>query len=554
MADPEQRFLDVVQGLCDEGGRLLHLAHDTALVAMPDHLTAFVLSAEQRTPDELESSFRSFAKRTRRVSSALVLIGGERQHRDALARAQPRIMIGRVVQVLMLGEDRQPWAGPSSRLDSPVGAALSAASTREHARPVEFEALRATIDPNEAVAGLLEESHTTLPAALAHPRSYATPALVVGCLLVFLLEERWGGAGPTPTLVRMGAGTSAGLGAEPWRLLSSSWLHIDGAHLVLNLVALAMLGWLLEPWLGWRRLVLLHLAATLGTGVASTTVIGNGVAAGASGAVFGLLGAAVVLAWRRRSVIPATEVRRIRRRLTIYAIFCLAASLLPGIDLMGHLGGGLVGVALTYSGLLTRGLTPAGPQATDRRLTKWAIAAIGLELASVTIAIVAGAAWRLTQVEPKRTHRLADGGATITLPEILGAPRVSAQGPRRTYAIGDIRHDLSMAELVILRDDGTSPPGEFAREREQLLELPDEIPGGAIAIGAPRQLEGATHPTTERSYRIGDRLEMVVWSQRTSDASVRFTGIYWADRQRMRTELRAAFESLEVPPLSAPPR
>lgn len=349
MSASDQRFLDVVQGLCDEGGRLLHLADGVALVATPDRLTALVLSAEQRTPDELESMLRSFAKRTRRVSSALVLIGGERPHRDALARAQPRVMIGRVVQVFMLGDDRQPWAGPSSRLDSPVGAALSAASTREHARHIDVEALRATIDPNEAVAGLPEDSHSALPAVLTHPRSYATPALLAGCVIVFMLEERWGGAEVTPTLVRMGAGGSTGLGAEPWRLISSSWLHIGPSHLALNLIGLAMLGWLLEPWLGWRRLVLLHLASTLGTGVASAMVIGDGYSAGASGAVFGLLGSAVVLAWRRGSVIPATKVRRIRRQLTIYALYNLAASTLPGIDLLGHVGGGLVGVLLTYS-------------------------------------------------------------------------------------------------------------------------------------------------------------------------------------------------------------
>lgn len=552
MTDPEQRFLDVVQGLCDEGGRLLHLADGAALVATPDRLTAFVLSAEQRPPDELERLFRSFAKRTRRVDSALVLVGGERPHRDGLARAQPRLVIGREVQVLMLGEDLRPWAGPSSRLDSPVGAALSAASKREHPRHVDAEALRATIDPGEAVAGLLEDSHTTLPAALTRPRSYATATLIAGCVLVFLLEELWAGAELTPTLLRMGAGTSTALGSEPWRLISSSWLHIGGSHLVLNLIALAMLGWLLEPWLGWRRLVLLHLAATLGSGLASATSLGDGYSAGASGAVFGLLGAAVVLAWRPESVVHVNDVRRLRRRLAGYAILNLAASTLPGIDLMGHLGGGLVGVALTYSGLLTRGLTPAGPQATDRRLTKWALAAIGLELACVAVAIVAGAPWRLTQVEPKRTHQLADVGATVSMPEILGEPRVSGGGPWRKYEFGHIDRDLLIADLVILRDDGTFAPGAFAQEREQLLESPNEPPAGGVAIGQPRKLDGAKHPTTERTYRIGDRLEYVVWSQGTSDAGVHFTGVYWSDQPRMRAVLRAAFDSLDVSPRVAP--
>jgi rhomboid protease GluP len=548
MVDAEQRFIDVVQGLCDEGGRLLHFADDTALVAMPDHLTALVVSAGERSPDELERLFRTFAKRTRRVSSALVLIGGERRHRDALARAQPRVMIGRVVQVLMLGDDRQPWVGPSSRLDAPIGAALRAASRREQPRPVDVEALRATIDPAEAVAGLLEDVPVAAPTVLTHPRSYATPALVAGYVLVFLLEEAWGGAELHPTLVRMGAVTSEAFGGEPWRLMSSSWLHIGGLHLLLDVSALAMLGWLLEPWLGWRRLVLLHFAATLGAGLASAAAIGDGLSAGSSGAVFGLLGAALVLAWRPGQVVPETEVGRIRGRLTIYAIACLALSLVPGIDLMSHLGGGLVGAALTRSGLLIRGLTTAGPRATDGRLTRWAIAAIALQVASVAVAIVVGAPWELAQVEPKRTHELADGDATIAAPEILGEPRLSGHGLWRKYEIGDIRRDLLMVELVILRDDGTTPPAELAAARERLLEHPPNVADGVIATGEPRQLEDAAYPTTERSYRVGHQLELVVWSQRRPAAAIQFTGMYWTGYRRMHGELRAMFDSLEVSP------
>jgi len=122
---------------------------------------------------------------------------------------------------------------------------------------------------------------------------------------------------------------------------------------------------------------------------------------------------------------------------------------------MAHIGGFVVGVALAYSGLVTRGLTPKGPQATDRWLTKWAIAAIALEVTAVAVAIGVGAPWRLTQVEPKRTHQLADVRATITVPEIMGEPQVSGGGAWRSYAFGDPTCDLLWAGLVILRDDGT---------------------------------------------------------------------------------------------------
>ena len=63
----------------------------------------------------------------------------------------------------------------------------------------------------------------------------------------------------------------------------------------------------------------------------------------------------------------------------------------------------------------------------------------------------------------------------------------------------------------------------IAQERARLLDGPYGVPEGAIAVGEPRELEGAKHPTTERSYRLGDQLELVMWSQRAYDAGVHFT-------------------------------
>lgn len=132
-------------------------------------------------------------------------------------------------------------------------------------------------------------------------------------------------------------------GVEPWRLLTSAFLHYGLFHLVMNMLALLVLGVDLERYLGWARFVAVYLVSAL-FGGAAVTLFAEPLSetVGASGGVFGLLGAAVVVIRVNRGDL---------RPLISVLVLNLVISLLPGISLLGHLGG-LVGGGLAAALLM----------------------------------------------------------------------------------------------------------------------------------------------------------------------------------------------------------
>jgi membrane associated rhomboid family serine protease len=127
---------------------------------------------------------------------------------------------------------------------------------------------------------------------------------------------------------------------EWWRLFTSGFLHYGPLHIALNMIALWVLGRDLEPLLGRLRFTAVYLVSLLGGGVAVFLFADNNIAvAGASGAVFGLMGGLAVVLFRLR-LNPGPA-------LGIIALNVFISITLPGISLLGHLGGLIVGAIAT---------------------------------------------------------------------------------------------------------------------------------------------------------------------------------------------------------------
>lgn len=171
-----------------------------------------------------------------------------------------------------------------------------------------------------------------------------------------------------------GAAVAAG---EWWRLLTAPFLHAGLWHVGLNMFALWILGSLIEPLLGRWRFVAVYLVSALAGAVASYAFGNPGViSVGASGAVFGLLGATIV-ALRKLN-------RDVSGVLVLLVINLVLGFVFPGIDWRAHLGGLLAGMLLT-----------AAMVAVPRRyMAAGAVAAS----AAVLAAIVAVAMWRTDQL------------------------------------------------------------------------------------------------------------------------------------------------------------
>ncbi|NMH77511.1 rhomboid family intramembrane serine protease [Pseudonocardia xinjiangensis] len=127
---------------------------------------------------------------------------------------------------------------------------------------------------------------------------------------------------------------------EWWRLFTSGFLHIGPIHLLFNMIALWVLGRDLEIVLGRGRFLAVYLISLLG-GSAAVMLFSmpNQAVAGASGAVFGLMGGLAVVLRRLRA--PAGQV------IGLIAVNLVISVLIPGISLLGHLGGLVIGAVAT---------------------------------------------------------------------------------------------------------------------------------------------------------------------------------------------------------------
>jgi membrane associated rhomboid family serine protease len=122
---------------------------------------------------------------------------------------------------------------------------------------------------------------------------------------------------------------------EWWRLLTAAFLHHGPIHLALNMVALWLIGGPLEQMLGHGRYLMLYIVSGLAGSAGALLVEPRAITVGASGAIFGIIGALLVVEYQRTGTIvgPALSLLVVNLAFTFF---------IPGISIGGHLGG-LVG-------------------------------------------------------------------------------------------------------------------------------------------------------------------------------------------------------------------
>lgn len=180
------------------------------------------------------------------------------------------------------------------------------------------------------------------------PVTAAFAALNVVC---FLICEFLGGSVKTDVLLRMGAAvTERILDGEIWRLAACMFLHIGITHLINNMIVLVALGQYVEPALGHIKYAILYLLGGVAGSLLTVAVdMWQGstgtVSAGASGAIFALIGTYAVLALRRKLTIGRLGFGRL-----VFGI-CLAVLpgfYTPGVGVDAHIGGLVCGMVLGF--------------------------------------------------------------------------------------------------------------------------------------------------------------------------------------------------------------
>jgi membrane associated rhomboid family serine protease len=311
----------------------------------------------------LENLFEQSLRSNDKAGTDLVLVGGTSVDRPRIEAAFPQMRIHhfRVAHVAQNGSVTTFPAAKSVDLERRLShiSYLSRAEEQQLADRAERDALQRRTDQSERAKFFRLMKKT--PAR-------TTSVILFFIALVFIAEVIW--FGNTRVALAFGDRSAEqtqdwlmftiGMGAlyaplvdagQWWRMLSAGFLHHGLMHVAVNSFALFILGRQLEKVLGGFRFIIIYTAALLGGSIGSY-LLTDGVSAGASGAIWGLLGAQVSLAYGRPPVLPQSVAAAIRP-LAIQNVFLnVAISLVPGIDWAAHFGGGLAGGLLLASGLL----------------------------------------------------------------------------------------------------------------------------------------------------------------------------------------------------------
>lgn len=183
--------------------------------------------------------------------------------------------------------------------------------------------------------------------------SPVSTAILILCVILYFVEQANGHPENTDTAIRSGAlYTPLVKRGQYWRLVSACFVHFGVWHIIANMYSLYALGPSLETFLGSFPFAVLYLGSGIGGNL--VTVLRDekrgsaGVSAGASGAIFGLMGAFLVIALdpRYRALVS------LRSLLVTLAVNLVYGAANRRINQWAHLGGLLSGMIITFVLLL----------------------------------------------------------------------------------------------------------------------------------------------------------------------------------------------------------
>lgn len=148
------------------------------------------------------------------------------------------------------------------------------------------------------------------------------------------------------TLIQMGAKVNDLINSgEAYRLLTSAFLHGGIMHIFFNMSALNIIGREVEAVYGSKRYIVIYFISALGGSVFSYLFSPNSVSVGASGAIFGLLGAMLIFGLKEKEKIGKRYVKNILETIGLNVLIGLT---IPNIDNFAHLGGLIIGLIAAF--------------------------------------------------------------------------------------------------------------------------------------------------------------------------------------------------------------
>ena len=209
---------------------------------------------------------------------------------------------------------------------APVGIRCPDHATRSGAQPVHKQAARRV---------------SRMPGQLPGDETLVTKILIGLNVVVYLITVAQGAGINNPggklfdRLLLWGPAVHHG---DWWRLITSAFLHASVLHITFNMLALWWIGGPVETVMGRWKYIALYFISGLAGGAGALLATPTSPTVGASGAIFGLLGAMLVIQWQATGTLAGPA-------LTLILVNLAFTFAIPGISYGGHLGG-LVGGAL----------------------------------------------------------------------------------------------------------------------------------------------------------------------------------------------------------------
>ncbi|MFZ4580400.1 MAG: rhomboid family intramembrane serine protease [Myxococcota bacterium] len=329
---------------------------------------------------------------------------------------------------------------------------------------------------------------------------WGVAGIAVAIALLWFLEVLWGASESTQTLARMGGSRGEWVFAgEWWRLLAAGWLHSGIRHAVGNLYGLILLGVLLEKLVGTWRFLLLYGVSIAGSELLAAVVGPEQLGIGASGGVFGVMGALFVLSFRSDGL-PRLERKAVAIHSGVYLAYNLLASLLPGVGMAAHLGGLATGALLAATGVLTFRMPRPwalfdGHVWLERTLAVLAVGSLGLHAAALGLAWQQGRPWDLESVEVERVT-IPGTDLSCDLPRGMAKRHAVRQlGEWTAHGYGDPWVDPVLVEVSVLGresvPEGAALAAQIELDRQDFVAHP---PKDRKALQPPEVVTVAGRP------------------------------------------------------------
>ena len=387
----------------------------------------------------------------------------------------------------LCGRADETWRQAVQRRTEAVGDAESPEPLSAVALPEELQEELAALDP-------LARPHRTQTLSLFGGLGRVTAVLILLNVGVWLVMETSGSSSSSRDLVRFGANVPTLVkDGEYWRLVASMFIHVGLLHLLFNSYGCYLLGTFLERFTGSTRMFIIYMLSGLAGSVASAGAGRHAASAGASGAIFGLLGASIVLlVWRSKGS-PAAGARglhmppRLRRLYAFNFIFLAALNLglglaEPQIDNYAHGGGFMGGILVTLVLGAAASLTASGRAQRPSRLHQAGVSATAA--AMVLLLVYAGhmAAANVlrrglpVRLPPLETRGIPDLGVRLDLPplwaEVREADSLYIVDPLSEAGVAITRVPLQEAWRRLAEKVGRASPGRARRKRARATDKP----------------------------------------------------------------------------------